>query len=301
LSYCPSYFQHTDKTEKMIKLEAVTMALGGAWCCIVGVHSLAFTHPVHLYSISKATLKSSGRGGTSSQGRGGSIIGEITNARDEGRQEMSPRRAAGSMALHQAASDGDYVEYIDDEDGMKLQPKVEPPFDMKYLPTNIMRQLKHYQAMTGVGGSDTINDLYVRSPDSKTFWYCGKISRCTGTATLEQCVQRQWGMLEEHAARLRNLELGPHFGSLEIWTAPANSELEVAYNRPSLTFQKHDRLETQEEVQQIKKAVKLAEVGFEGEMYQGGEEGFRTERKEDGTALKPEIVGFKEEQPAPFQ
>jgi len=172
---------------------------------------------------------------------------------------------------------------------------------MKYLPANISRQQRNYQAMTSVGGSETISDVYVRNPSSQIFWYCGKVSRCTGTVTLEQSIQRQWYLIEEHAARLRNLELGPHFGSLEIWTAPGNSEMDVAYNRPHVKFEKHPRPATQEDVDAVKKSVRLAEVGFEGEVYEGGEEGFRAKRSDDGTPVVSEIKGYSEEQPAALQ
>ena len=37
------------------------------------------------------------------------------------------------------------------------------------------------------------------------------------------------------------------------------------------------------------KGIKSALIGFQGEMYEGGEEGFRTWRNEDGRAARPQI------------
>jgi len=108
--------------------------------------------------------------------------------------------------------------------------------------------------------------------------------------TLEEAVARQWHLIEQHAARLRlsrgNNELGPKFGELEIWVAPGDSELDVAYNRPSCTFLKMPRV-----VEGVFETVKNAEVGYEGEIYTDDEEGFRTERDEEGRPVKPEITG----------
>ena len=36
--------------------------------------------------------------------------------------------------------------------------------------------------------------------------------------------------------------------------------------------------------------VRNVEVGFQGEMYEGGEEGFRTQRTDDGMPARPEIT-----------
>ena len=67
------------------------------------------------------------------------------------------------------------------------------------------------------------------------------------------------------------MELYPHRHVLEIWTAPGDSELEVAYNRPSsIVFTKM----SQEECVVKNKGIKTAMVGFQGEMYEQGEEGF---------------------------
>jgi hypothetical protein len=59
--------------------------------------------------------------------------------------------------------------------------------------------------------------------------------------------------------------------------------MDVAYNRPHIQF-----------IQMFRDAegadkVRNCEVGFAGELYENGEEGFRTKRTEDGMPAKPEL------------
>ena len=102
---------------------------------------------------------------------------------------------------------------------------------------------------------------------------------------LEKAMARQWPMIEEHSARLRPAELYPKWGSIQLWVAPGDSEMDVAYNRPHITFQQMFR-----DVEDAD-GVRNVEVGFAGELYDGGEEGFRTERTADGRPAKPELKG----------
>lgn len=60
--------------------------------------------------------------------------------------------------------------------------------------------------------------------------------------------------------------------------------MDVAYNRPDVTFEKAERGHDDEAQE-----VPLAHVGFRGEVYRGDEEGFRTWRTEDGKAKRPEV------------
>ena len=43
-------------------------------------------------------------------------------------------------------------------------------------------------------------------------------------------------MIEEQAARLRPAELYPKWGSIELWLAPGESEIDVAYCKPDIVF-----------------------------------------------------------------
>ena len=107
------------------------------------------------------------------------------------------------------------------------------------------------------------------------------VFRCLLDVSVEDAVARQWPLIEQHAANLRPIELYPHLGQLEIWTAPGDSELEVAYNRPSTVFMKMSR--------EGGKDVTTTMIGFQGEVYQQDEEGFRTMRTEDGLPALPEV------------
>jgi hypothetical protein len=95
-------------------------------------------------------------------------------------------------------------------------------------------------------------------------------------------------MIEEHSARLRHVELYPKWGSIELWVAPGDSEMDVAYNRAHIQFVQMFR--------DVKDAdsVRNVEVGFAGELYEGGEDGFRTKRTADGKPAKPEIQSGEE-------
>eukprot|EP00980_Cylindrotheca_fusiformis_P008860 scaffold1888_cov120-Cylindrotheca_fusiformis.AAC.30 len=161
---------------------------------------------------------------------------------------------------------------------------------MTYEPRNLIRQHEHFHAIRSVGGKDMTNDVYLRDPKTDVFWYIGKVARVSDV-TLEKAVSRQWHMIERHGTNLRPVELWPHRGKLEIWTAPGDSELEVAYNRPSCNFQKMHR-----QVEGASK-VKSHTIGFQGEVYQKGEDGFRTWRTDDGLPARPEISPGGETRP----
>jgi hypothetical protein len=160
----------------------------------------------------------------------------------------------------------------------------EVPKDMRYIEFNIMRQNKNWGAIRDVGGASVTNDVYVRSPNSNEFWFCGKIARISDV-TVEQAVAKQYPLIEEHAARLRPMELYPKRGSLEIWVAPGDSEMDVAYNRPHIQFKKMKRSDEVDGAANVRNL----EIGFQGEIYESGEEGFRTWRTEDGLPVRDEI------------
>ena len=157
---------------------------------------------------------------------------------------------------------------------------------MLYTPPNIMRQHQNFLAIREAGGSAVTYDIYTRDPTTPTFWFCGKAASVTDVSA-ETAISRQWPLIEEHAVRLRPLELFPKRGLLEIWYAPGDSELDVAYNRPALKFIPVTR-PTRYDKEWMK--TRTMQVGFQGEIYNQGEEGFRTFRNEDGTPMKAEII-----------
>ena len=155
---------------------------------------------------------------------------------------------------------------------------------MRYIEFNLMRQNKNFIAIRAAAGPELTNDVYVRDEDTDVFWFAGKVARISDVS-IEKAVARQYPLIEEHAARLRPRELFSKNGLLQIWCAPGDSEMEVAYNRPSLQFVRMRRATEVEGADDVRNV----EVGFQGEIYDGDEEGFRTQRTEDGMPLRPEI------------
>lgn len=171
---------------------------------------------------------------------------------------------------------------IDEDDDDDLQFNGPPvPRDMKYNMFNIQRQRENFESIKTVAGNDLTNDVYARDPKTDTFWFVGKVARVSDIP-LEKAVARQWSMIEEHSARLRPIELYPTWGSLQLWVAPGDSELDVAYCKPEVQFIQMFDVDDAT-------AVRNVEVGFAGELYESDEEGFRTTRTADGKAVKPEI------------
>eukprot|EP00537_Pseudo-nitzschia_pungens_P011447 CAMPEP_0172389806 /NCGR_PEP_ID=MMETSP1061-20121228/6608_1 /TAXON_ID=37318 /ORGANISM="Pseudo-nitzschia pungens, Strain cf. pungens" /LENGTH=275 /DNA_ID=CAMNT_0013120033 /DNA_START=224 /DNA_END=1051 /DNA_ORIENTATION=- len=177
----------------------------------------------------------------------------------------------------------DLVDEDDDEIEPAFESKIPVPPDMTYVERNVKRCHENFLNLRNVGGKDLCNDVYAKSPVQKEeLWYVGKVAKITDV-TLEDCIARQWNIIETHATNLRPIELYPHRGNLELWTAPGDSELEVAYNRPSLVMTKMEKYEVPA------KDLKNNLIGFQGEVYQEGEEGFRTWRTEDGSPARAEI------------
>mmetsp|Transcript_15785 Transcript_15785/g.23716 ORF Transcript_15785/g.23716 Transcript_15785/m.23716 type:complete len:266 (+) Transcript_15785:86-883(+) len=89
--------------------------------------------------------------------------------------------------------------------------------DMAYTEENVRRSAETFQSIRKIGGVECTNDVYARGKNRFEFWYVGKIARTTGTITLHQGISRIWNLIEEHACRLRPVELGREYGTLEIW------------------------------------------------------------------------------------
>lgn len=176
------------------------------------------------------------------------------------------------------------------------------PPDMMYEPKIVQRAHQTFLAIRQAGGKEMTNDVYVRDPiDKEVFWYTGKVARVSDV-TLEDCIHRLYPMMERHACHLRPLELYPHRGggTLEVWTAPGDSELEVAYNRPSIQLQQfvhskewqynnNNNNNNKKQPTKYPSHIKASMVGFQGEVYQEGEDGFRTWRNDDGLPARPEL------------
>ena len=162
---------------------------------------------------------------------------------------------------------------------------------MKYIPRNVARQHTNFCDIRDAGGVELTNDVYVRDPTATNmFWFVGKAARISDV-TLAQCIARQYDLILQHAIHLRPLELSlqntnKNKNSLELWTAPGDSELRVAYNEPDLIMIKMERDCHVPDASNINKNF----VGFQGEIYEAGEQGFRTWRTDDGRAAKPQVT-----------
>lgn len=193
---------------------------------------------------------------------------------------LLPKIARASVTQIFRKSDSKWDNLVDEDDEEDL---IQARPDMKYIPRNVQRQHQNFNALRDVGGPEVTFDLYVPEPDSEIFWFVGKVASISDVP-IEKAVARQWAMIEEHASNLRPIELYPNRGKLEIWMAPGDSELDVAYNRPDVVFQKMEKKVEGAE------AVKSNMVGFQGEVYEKGQGmGFRTWRTPDGKPAKPEI------------
>ena len=205
-----------------------------------------------------------------------------------------PRNIAPSRPTSSLLSKWDNLVDEDEDDdgdgGLDFGEELPGPRDMRYIEFNIGRQHRNFVDIRTAGGPEMTLDVYSRKPGDDVFWFTGKVARVSDV-TPEQAVARQWSLIETHAARLRPIELYPSRGRLELWTAPGDSEMDVAYNRPTVQFVQMKRPE--DGVGGLD-AIKPGFVGFQGEIYEGGEEGFRTWRNDDGTPAKPEITDTPE-------
>jgi len=179
------------------------------------------------------------------------------------------------------------------------------PSDMLYVERNVKRAHDTFLNLRTSGGKEVCNDVYAKSvPESPSsssknnnesvLWYVGKVAKISDVS-LEDCIARQWNMIEHHASNLRPIELKPYrsSGRIELWTAPGDSELDIAYNRPDkqmIRMRKNPLL--------TNKDIKNNCIGFQGEVYQDmTEEGFRTWRDEDGYPVRAEINPGGESRP----
>ena len=195
-----------------------------------------------------------------------------------------------SITALRSSKNWDEIHAQDEEDDGSLRSKI--PADMKYNQRNCERSNKNFVAIKGAGGPAA--DLYgcaTTSDEETVFWFLGKVAHVSDVS-LEQCVARQWPLIQQHAVNLRPLDLFPAASSqsLQLWCAPADSEFDVAYSRPTVQFQKMERDVPGAD------AIKANLLGFQGEVYERGEEGFRAWRlTADGRPSRPEVMGVQED------
>ncbi|KAL9184349.1 hypothetical protein ACHAXT_002435 [Thalassiosira profunda] len=192
----------------------------------------------------------------------------------------APRNHLHILGVANGAAEIDYAS------PMRQRPRPEGG-DVAYTQENILRQLRYYNDIRKVGGRDCVQDLYVRDPnssgDNTRYWFAGKVARCTGTVSPERAIARQFNLLEEHATRIRPVELGRYFGSLEFYAAPGDTEMLTSQNDPGIRLEKVRRsAEGAEE-------VALLEVGLNLEIVTNQGLGFCIVRTEDGV-VPPHLI-----------
>ncbi|KAL7470598.1 hypothetical protein ACHAXS_011065 [Conticribra weissflogii] len=208
-------------------------------------------------------------------------------------------RCKSPFILHDTKGDGDFRNDNDDDDddvfinySSPMRKRPEPKGgDMAYTSPNILRQLRHYQNIRKVGGVECVSDVYAKDPNTTgketRFWFVGKMARCTGTVSTEAALTRQLNLLQEHACRIRPVELGRLFGRLEFFTAPGDTELLTSQNDPGIVLKKVEiARDDGEEVRN----VKLLEVGLNLEVVTNRGVGFFVVRTEDGV-VPPHLLG----------
>ncbi len=148
--------------------------------------------------------------------------------------------------------------------------------------------MRYYNDIRKVGGSGCVQDIYARDPSPVgvhvCYWFVGKVARCTGTVSPELAVARQFNLIEEHACRMRPIELGRHFGSLEFYVAPGDTEVLTAQNNPRIRLEKVQRWAVGAE------NVALLEVGLNLEIVTNQGVGFCIVRTDQGV-VPPGVIG----------
>jgi len=171
---------------------------------------------------------------------------------------------------------------------MRQRPRPEGG-DVAYANENIMRQSRFYNNIRKVGGKDCVQDIYARDPNTMgenvKYWFVGKVARCTGTVSPGLAIARQINLIEEHACRIRPVELGRYFGSLEFYSAPGDTEPLTSTNDPGIRLEKVER-----NVEGSEK-VPLLEVGLNLEIVTNQGAGFFVVRTEDGV-VPPHLIGM---------
>jgi hypothetical protein len=149
-------------------------------------------------------------------------------------------------------------------------------------------------------GKEFSNDVYVRSPlnSTSTFWFVGKVAYEPTTidsvpkveqnsvdAGMLACIAQKRLILEYSMHHLRPQNMGGKYASaLEIWLAPADSEMDVAQNKVTLRPVVGSARTT------LPDNFKAHSVGYNPEIYVGDEitqGGLRVLRDEEGKPIKP--------------
>jgi len=173
---------------------------------------------------------------------------------------------------------------------------------MAYIESNVRRSASTFLSIRSVGGVGCTNDVYVRDPDTKTdkggdqgqvpmssqFFYVGKIARCDGTVpTPTMAVARAWNLIEEHACRLRPVELGRGFGRLEVWVSKGRGDKELEMSLAGTGDGDEEMaLAKMERFVEGSEGVGVSEVGFMAEVVTNRGQGLYIIRDGEGRVMQ---------------
>lgn len=156
-------------------------------------------------------------------------------------------------------------------------------------------------------GREACCDVYIRSPlnSPTTFWFVGKVASESAPihpkmeendssspvvvndpdhVFVAACLSQKRIIMEYSRLHLRPQNFGGRFASaLELWLAPADSEMDVAQNKVTLT-------KVLGSASDLPESFSVATVGYNPEIYVGDEVkqgGLRVERDEEGQPSRP--------------
>lgn len=143
-----------------------------------------------------------------------------------------------------------------------------------------------------------------------TFWFIGKINHLSEINSNEALIALT-PLLIEYSKTLRPLELAGANAlqnnnndpitntntskdhGVQIWTAPGNSEMDCVQHKVTLDYTPYSSYsETYLEelndkfTRMMSTSDNIHIIGYEPEIYQGGEDGFRIKRDDDGRPVK---------------
>lgn len=153
----------------------------------------------------------------------------------------------------------------------------------------LARRCEAFEKLKDQLGFPVACDLYARLESTPTFWFCGKLIHDTGMQFTE-ALSIELPVVVEYAKALRPQELGSPMAArisseVQIWFAPANSEMDVAQNKVTLMrftplpIDQYSHILVSSGIEDL--------IGFQPEIYQGGEIGFRVNRDDSGAPLRP--------------
>lgn len=163
----------------------------------------------------------------------------------------------------------------------------------------------NFDRLRKLHGKDATIDVYVRSPlnDETTFWFVGKVIRhvpvaeCDAAADqdedlfgsvyptpVESVLSQKRLILEYAKNQLRPQNFaGKYSSTLELWTAPGDSEMDVVQNKVTLE-------KVVGSTKDLREGFCVKDCGYNPEIYVGEEKergGLRVLRDGDGRPVKP--------------